>query len=485
MLNAAAATFEITPRLNSEGRTLLGNKAGKIFSPLKSSIIILDDGGQRIVLLTSHFMTHYYRISNIMRRHVAKALNLSREQILVFSSHNHCTTKLIESQYSFGNDEHDLELPDEELTPEGEQVLEQYVSLAKELAGKLQPVQPRYGQGHERRISHNRKGRHADGTPYLMREEDRLLLGKDFNGDIDDDAFVVGFYNKQNKPVCFLTQFTAHPVTAFHCDHPVVHGEFPQVACDDLSNAHDNVPVAFLQGCAGDTNSKGLLAHQSPEQNAKDADRYGHMLGETYINIAKSLKPSDTDDLALNWRWASVPFKDVPPLAQLEERIAAADAFLARCDAGDELTTRGCDGLNFPTNMTLPYRKALIAPVKKWLQWCKAFHTENRLSEAPKEVKILMAALRIGQIGIVGMPCEPLLGIGRQIKRDSPLALTLPCGYMNDTSYAYIPDGPNCDDAEYMSQFCRYTTTLLPYKKPAGDLLAQAGVEMLKQTCKK
>ena len=38
--------------------------------------------------------------------------------------------------------------------------------------------------GRERRISYNRKGRRADGTTYFMREEDRLLLGRDFCGDI-------------------------------------------------------------------------------------------------------------------------------------------------------------------------------------------------------------------------------------------------------------------------------------------------------------
>ena len=62
---------------------------------------------------------------------------------------------------------------------------------------------------------------------------------------------------------------------------------------------------------------------------------------------------------------------------------------------------------------------------------------------APVRVSLQIAALRIGDVGIVGLPCEPFLGVGRQIKQASPLPLTIPCGYVNDTRFNYVPDGPN------------------------------------------
>ncbi len=58
--------------------------------------------------------------------------------------------------------------------------------------------------------------------------------------------------------------------------------------------------------------------------------------------------------------------------------------------------------------------------------------------------------------------------------------LTIPVGYMND-NVAYVPDGPNLGDHDYQSAFYRYTTSFLPYRKPGGDLLARAGLRMLKQ----
>ena len=89
-----------------------------------------------------------------------------------------------------------------------------------------------------------------------------------------------------------------------------------------------------------------------------------------------------------------------------------------------------------------------------------------------------VAALRIGDVGIVGLPCEPFLGIGRQIKAASPLPLAAPCGYMNET-YGYVPDGPNAGDREYMSAFYRYTRFWPPYRKPAGDALARCAIRLL------
>lgn len=482
MLKVAAGTFEILPQPGSEGRTLLGNRASQIFSPLKSSVVLLEADGKRVVLLTSHFLTHYYRVSNILRNAVGKALSIPRESVLCFSSHNHCVVKLIKTQYAMGCDDADLLLPESELTWEGEQLLKGYVDLAVKLKGELTEVTIRHGRGHERRITHNRKGRRADGTAFLMREEDRLQYGGDFNGDIDDDAFVVGFFDRQERPVAMLTQFTGHPVTAFHCDFPVVHGEFPQVACDELSAAFGGIPVAFLQGCAGDTNSKGLLAATPAQVNVKNAEKYGRQLGETFLAIAGKLQPSRRHDLSLLWRTVELPFRGVPARDDLEKRLRLAEGFLERCAAGDDAGTRFCDGLNTPSNMSIPYRAALIKPVRDWLQWALSFHLENRLHEAPTRVAFRVAALRIGDVGVIGMPCEPLLGIGRQIKAASPLPMTIPCGYMNDTNYAYVPDSPNCDDLDYVSAFYRYTKTMLPYQKPAGDLLASAAVKMLEQT---
>lgn len=481
MIQLAATTFEVHAKSGSSGRTLLGNTVSHVFTPLKSSVFIIRDGDQTLAILTSHFMCHYFRFTNLLRSRVAETLGIPVNNVVVFSSHNHCTVKLNDKQYHHGIYDPDFILPESELTEERAELMQGFIRHAAALSKQLQPVTISFARASERRITHNRKGRRADGSTYLMREEDRLLLGEDCCGDIDDDAFVVAFHNTTGEPVAMLTQFTGHPVTAYHCDAPVVHGEFPQVACDDLSEAFGGIPVGFLQGCAGDTNSKGLLAATPPEENAARAIRYGHMLGEAFIRAAAQLQKSGAPDMRFGWMPATLPFAAVPPVAELEARLAAAEDFIRRCEAGDTETTRGCDGLNFPSNMSVLYRKALIEPVCRWLNWALDFHRNNALHRAPTQIQTPVFGLRLGDVGIIGVQCELFLGIGRQIKAAAPTALTIPCGYMNDTSLAYVPDSPNNGDREYPSAFYRYTTTLLPFRHPAGDLLASTAVDLLRQ----
>lgn len=482
MLKVAATTFSIDAHPGSTGRSQLNAAVSHIFTPLKSSVFLIEQEGILTVLLTSHFMTHNWRFSNIAREKVAAALNIPRSQVVCFSSHNHCTVKINQTQYTFGYPDGETSLPESDLTAEGLEILQRSIEAAVKLRSELTPVTLHYGRGNEARITHNRKGRRADGTTYLMREEDRLRLGEDFSGDIDTDAFVISFNDADNRPVAMLTQFTGHPVTAYHCDHPVVHGEYPQIACDDLSAAFGNIPVGFLQGCAGETNSKGLLAATPAEENAKRAERYGHMLGETFIEIAARLQPSKRNDMRFNWQTVTLPLAEVPPAAELRRRIAETEAFMARCDAGDDAGTRGCWGLTCPSNMTFPYRKHLLTAPNRWANWALSFHENGNYHEAPTRLELPLYTLRLGDIGIVGMPCEPFMGIGRQIKAASPTPLTLPCGYMNDTSIAYIPDSANNGDLDYGSAFYRYTPTLMPYRQPAGDLIASTALESLGQT---
>jgi hypothetical protein len=392
MIRFAATTFEIRSPTGTRSSSLVGKPVAAVYDPLKSCVFLVEDRGRLIVLHTSHFPTDYHSVSVLLKDRMARALGIPCDQVFCFSSHNHCIAILYakdraKDRYPVGHSEPvDKLKPEEELTWEGQELLKLSTEAVTRLRGQLEQVSVRFGAGKERRITHNRKGRRADGSTYLMREEDRLLLGEDFTGDIDDEAFVIGFFREEGKPAGFLTQFTGHPVTAHQPERQIVCAEYPQVACDDLSAAFENVPVGFLQGCAGDTNSKGLLSTLSADESVRRAEGYGHQLGETFIEIAKALSPSKKQDLS--WKWGSVtlPFREVPSVWELESRLEGVRNFLRRCQEGDEVGTRRCDGLNFPRNMSVSFRKVLIQPTREWLEWALAFHRENRLHEAPTGV---------------------------------------------------------------------------------------------------
>ncbi len=149
-MQMAADVFEITPKLGREGRSLVAAKIEQVFSPLQTAVFLfqnpddqpsdsygnkggehehehehgqeMDGGG--VCLICSHFMTHDYRFSNLLRRAVAAELGLPMRQVLSFSSHNHCVTNLVEQQYSFGVNQRDRWIDREELTEDGRALID-------------------------------------------------------------------------------------------------------------------------------------------------------------------------------------------------------------------------------------------------------------------------------------------------------------------------------------------------------------------------
>jgi hypothetical protein len=277
-----------------------------------------------------------------------------------------------------------------------------------------------------------------------------------------------------------LTQFTGHPVTSYHPETPVVFGEWPQVACDRLAEHFDkreNTPVGFLQGCAGDVNSKEMFC--GGVQRAKE---FGHMLGESYIHALANLKPSGRDGLDFVMEKVNVPLAPLPPRQVLLDELEEMDDFIRRGKSGDEETLL-CVGLNFPRALTPAYRARLVELIRPWNQWALKLHEQGSVDSVPKHLEMTIAVIRIGDVGIVGMPCEPFQGIGRRIRRQSPLPISIPCAYMN-ASHGYITDAANTGDREYMSAFYRYTKFRPPLKKPAGNVMADRAIEVLSRFAK-
>ena len=475
-LRAASLRFGVMAQAGGETESRTGAVVGEVHGPLKTTVTLLEDGPLRLCLIASDSSSIIRRnMATYCRRGIAKELDLPVSHVLIFSSHNHSGTRLASNQ-TRSYDAQYADDPQPELLPIGREFMDKLRNLAKRLPGMLQPVSVWWAEGREGRITYNRKGRRADGSTYFMREEDRILLGEDFRGDIDQQAPVVVLKNADGKPVTALVQFTGHPVTSYHPERPVVFGEWPQVACDMLAkhlSPSTPVPVGFLQGCAGDVNSKKMF-----RGGVETATGYGRMLGSSYIEALDDLKPSSRDGLDYSLEEVGIPLAPLPSPEVLRAEIAEMEAFIGRAAAGDE-DTLACVGLNFPRDLSPAYRGKLVELVLPWNRWALDLYANGKADTVPKFLKMDLYVIRLGDVAIVGMPCEPFQGIGRLIRRDSPLPLAIPCGYVN-YSHGYITDAPNTGDREYTSAFYRYTRFRPPLAKPAGDVLANRAVEVLK-----
>jgi hypothetical protein len=468
-LHAAAIQFEVMPDRDGLTDVRHGGRATEIAGGLKTTVFLFDDSSGRLCLVTTHFGASIpVNLGSFVRADLAGMLGVEVSRVLIFTSHNHTSTALAGNGVLAYN-AYQTPAPPVELLPVGEEWLRHLRAAVRELPRKLVPVSVWWTVGHEPRITYYRKGRRADGTTYLMREEDREKLGGDFRGDTDADAPLLVFRDESGANVAALLQFTGHPVTAFHPENTVVFGEWPQVACDILGEAL-GAPVGFLQGCAGDVSSKEMFTG-----GVSRSREFGAMLGQSCLEALASLRKSERTGMDVATRIVGVPLGPLPPVAVLESELAEIEDFIRRAEAGDEDTLL-CAGQNFATGLSPAFRGWLASQIRPWNEWALAQWKSG--ADVATEQSLAIAAFRLGDAGIVGMPCEPFQNIGRLVRGRTTLPLAIPCGYMN-TNHGYFPDSENVGGNEYMSAHHRYTKFRAPFRRPAGDVLAFAGVDML------
>jgi hypothetical protein len=105
-------------------------------------------------------------------------------------------------------------------------------------------------------------------------------------------------------------------------------------------------------------------------------------------------------------------------------------------------------------------------------EWLEA-HTIVELSKQPLEQETQIQAMRIGDLGLVGLPGEIFVEIGLEIKQRSPFRRTM-VGELANDSLGYIPTSKAFSDGSYEV----YTTAASPSTGPA---MVESAVRLLNQ----
>jgi hypothetical protein len=402
-LKVAASRFEVEVGSGAIGSSLTDAKVNEIAGNLKTTVMLIEDKGQQLCLIASDFTTYGRNSDLFFRREAAKVLGIDISRIITFSSHSHSVTGLIDIDIPhYFYQISDEELPKAKLTSVGERFISLFRQHLSKLPEEMEPAKVLWSQGHEDRITYNRKGRRADGSTYFMREEDRQLIAKDFKGDVDPEVPVVVFQGQNGKPIAAILQFTGHPVTSYHPEHPVIFGDYPTVAADILGQAlgeeGNPVPVAFMQGCCGDVNAKEMFVG-----GVSRAREFGEMLGQSAVDALADLKPSHANGMDYAVEKVSIPLASLPDKETLLKENAELKDYVRRANAGDE-DTLSCVGLNFTRALSPKYRSELVKYPLDWNEWALNLYKQGREDKVKSSLDVSVYVLRLGDVAIIGIP---------------------------------------------------------------------------------
>src|SRR5262249_51932060 len=159
----------------------------------------------------------------------------------------------------------------------------------------------------------------------------RVRLPGDYTGAIDPLASVVRCDGRDGAPRLVLAHFTGHPVISYNLERPVINPDYCGWAVADLAASFgaERPVAAFLQGCAGDVNAKGMF--WGPEL----ARRAGSTLGAAFARASRRATRVERPVLAVVRGVARVPYADLPSLEELERDRRELVDFVRRAEAGD------------------------------------------------------------------------------------------------------------------------------------------------------
>ncbi len=450
-LEISALRFDCTPPVGVPSPTLGANPVvRKIEGPMETRLLALRQGK-----LTLGWVNSDYNIWHEGRRFLAQGLGIPQEQTIASATHNHSIVTLGGLRRN--------------VRGFGKRFFRNLREAARSLEAGFEPAKLSWATAEEPSITYNRKGVRPDGSTYFMREEDRILLG-DFEGANDPLASLLRFDRPDGTPLALMGHFTGHPVAAYNLEEPVINPDFSGWSILDLVESfHPRRPVGFfLQGCAGDINVKGMF--DGPER----ARAAGRRLGDTFIRASSGTRANSESALALAWGTAQVPYAPLPPPEELLRQRRELLDFQRRTKEGDPDTLRVL-GYNFSSTMKMKYRRNLARPLLRWTDW--ALEVQEKGTVLPDSLPVPLQVIALGDVAVVAIPCEAFSGIGNQIRKQSPFAMTIPAAYSNGY-LSYIGTSRDVGDGEYMSAVYRYTRRP-PFAHPAGDAIAIKAVELL------
>ena len=399
-LKVGIAEVNITPRL---GLPLAGNfrddyAARGIHDPLRAHAIVFENrAGEKAALLSVEVCMLDRANVAAIRQHVSRATGIAAGRVLVAAIHTHAGPALKESSSRPNTPAADVGL-----------LMKKAAGAVSQACKNLRASRLCIGTSEEKRISFNRRLACRDGKTHMNWEKlDPKFVIKP-QGGIDPQVIAMAVC-RNGAPEGVMVNFGLHPAILAG-DNWFYSADYPGYLSEAMKRIYGkSLTTLFFNGCCGNVNHidySDLLQGRGYQMT----QRVGYMLGAAVREALAKPVEIRGDAIAVS-----------------SERLV-----LKRTQISDKQLKWSMDVLS----------KAKGKKVKGQVDGLPDVHYANvyldmhKIQHEDDPVEIM--AIRIGDLGIVGLPGEIFNEFGQEIKRRSRARHTMVIELAND-SIGYIP----------------------------------------------
>jgi hypothetical protein len=370
---------------------------------LHARALVLDDGTTRIAVVVCDSCMIPREITDAAKALAQKATGIPPEHILISATHTHSAPTLRGAFQSEPNEDYIKELSG---------MIAAGIAKAND---RLAAARIGWAVGHDPTQVFNRRWKVKPGSTLLnnplggtdqvrmnpVRQHPDLIEPA---GPIDPDITLLSVQTPEGRPIALLANYSLHYV-----------GGLPELSADyfgayaekmrELLEADKDFVGILSNGTSGNINNINFAAAGPGKQEA------GEQIRIVTDSVAKA-------SLAA---YKTIKHQGAAPLAMAQKEIDL--------------------GVRRPTEAEVECANDILQKAnKKVLTLLPEIYARETtlMAKYPAKVKLILQAIRIGQLGIVANPCETFVEIGLEIKQKSPLRPTCTIELANGYN-GYLP----------------------------------------------
>ncbi len=416
VFKAGAFQIDITPALGSE---LVGNFADNfadnIHDPLHSKSLVLSDGNSKIAIVIVDNLGVPEKVFDQAKEYIHNEIGLKKENVLIASIHTHSGPEAGEFYMS----------ETQPLTEYGQFLARKIADGVKTSHHNLEPAKIAWGGVDVPEHVFVRRWIMKDSvySPYGTKDIVKMNPGTNNpnlvkpSGPIDPEVSFISVQSTSGRPISVLANYSLHyvgwvPKGDISADYFAVFGEYlGRKLSNDVDLKYPPFVGIMSNGTSGNVNNND---YSKPRGEKSSMDRPYEQMHYVARDIAEKVYKALQKVQYKSW----VPLgADISTLSLKTHR------------ASPEVMANVARILNRPDSDKPLYssREKIYAKriLKMELEW-------------PDEIEVQLQALRIGDLGISGLPFEAFTQIGLEIKDKSPFKDTFTIELANG-DYLYLP----------------------------------------------